>query len=227
MARYERIPIENKSKNIYYQKQYITLRDKNIYDYFRNYTYLNGVSPKRKDVAAYFGVGQASIAVAYASLVEAGLLLHNTTTLEDPRLPDYSGGMCRVPFKGEIKPTGIKKTKETLVNFYDLVNTVNFSTYRIMIDLKIPYYKLGDYLIISTSDEYADDIVVLCIDNDKPMVCRYRRRTHDCVLTNYVDGLELVVNDLTIVGEIVGSIRCELPIEKMYLRNRIQVIDED
>lgn len=227
MGKENRIPVENNSTNPYFQKQYITKRDKSIYDFFRNYTYLNGYSPSKKEVAAYFGTTEILVSISYSSLVQAGLLLHEPTSRAEPRLPDYASGMCRVQFKGEVTKNGIKPTKESLVNFYDLINSVYFVAYRLMVDLTIPYYKVGDYLIVSTASEYKDDVVLLCLDDDRPMICRYNRRTHDCLLTNYVDGSELRTHELTIVGEIVGSIRCELPIEKMYLRNRIQVIENE
>lgn len=228
MAAEDRVPVENNSKSPYYQKQYITKKDKAVYDFFRNCTYLNGTPPSKQDVAKYFGVGTNAITLSYNNLVQAGLLLHDpTSSTAEPRLPDYAAGMCRVQFKGELTRTGIKPTKESLVNFYDLINTANFATYRIMIDMQIPYYKVGDYLIVSTASEYKDDVVLLCMDETYPMICRYHRRTHDCLLTNYVDGAELRVSELVIIGEIVGSIRCELPIEKMYLRNRVQVLENE
>jgi len=222
----EMIPVENKSEDPYLQKQYITKRDKEIYDYFRNFLYLNGYVPKKSEVCKYFDINTDSLIRSYVSLTVAGLFIYELGGKEEPRLTEFMAGMCRVPFKGEVSKGGINLTKETMTNFYDLVNTPDFITYRLMFDLKLPYYKVGDYLILSKSRDYDNDVVLLCYRGDKPMICRYHRRTHDCILLDYGTGETIRETELTTIGEIVGSIRMELPYEKLFLKSRVKVTDE-
>lgn len=222
----EKIPVENKSNDPYLTKDYITRKDKEVYDYFRNFLYLNGHAPRKTDVCKYFDMQSDSLVRAYISLTAAGLMIFELGGKEEPRLTEFMAGMCRVPFKGEVSDGGINLTNESLVNFYDLVNTSDFVTYRLMFDLKLPYYKVGDYLILSKSRNYENDVVLLCYRDSKPAICRYYRRTHDCILIDYGSGETLRETELTIIGEIVGSIRMELPFEKLFLKSRIKVLEE-
>jgi len=222
----ELIEVPTANKSAFRNKNYITISQKNTFDYYRNFLYLNGYPPKIAEVGKFFGKSPGEIKYHYIQLSLAGLLQFDPENEKEPTLTDFTAGMCRVPFKGEITTSDISKTRESLVNFFDLINTPDFFAYRIMADMKFPYYKIGDYIIVCHNTKYADNANLLFLYEDKPLIGRWVRRAHDAIVTNFADGKEIVTNEINIIGEIVGSIRMEIPIEKMFLKGRIKILHD-
>lgn len=205
----------------------ITSSQKALYDFIRGWAYLNSEMPSAKDIFNFLGEKTIkNLQKELEALEFAGLLKYNTErrrwTLVGSTL-----GMCRVRFGGEIWPDGLRQTKEEVCNFFDLVNTETFTCFRLLTDLKFKDYKLGDYLIVSKLYNYRHEIPILYTQDDLYRIGNLTKRTHDTVIQDHASGrFELAKIDNTI-GEVVGVIRLETSIDRIFTKSRVKVVGRE
>lgn len=228
MAKWKRYAVVNKTNNELTPSTQITYTQKRLYDFLRNYAYLNGEMAGSGEVNRFLGERhKAGFQSDMVALELAGLVIRDMDTNKWV-LAGFTAGLCRVPFLGELHTGGVLQTTEKVCNFFDLVNTPYYNCYRVMRDFKYKDCKLGDYIIVSTDTTVPDESVVLFVvpETGLPNIGRYSTRTHGCLVLDHTTLLYKHYPTIQILGEVVGVIRLETPIDRVFTKSRIKVLGD-
>lgn len=196
----------------------LTKRQKEIFEYIRNFIEENGYAPSYREIAYYFEYSSTGTVAEYISILEEkGYLTKDAMEARALQLtPSYDDGLdiSTIPLEGVIdagKPIEAIRTHETIDIPRDMMGKKTFAL-RVRGESMIEDGILdGDYVIIEQSNAARNgDIVVALVDNENATLKRFYNEKDYIRLqpaNSKMKPMQFAKKRVTIQGKVKGVIR--------------------
>lgn len=194
-------------------KQSLTRRQRDIYDFLRDKIVNRGYGPTVREIGLQFGIRSPNGVMCHLKALEKkGLItreahMSRAIQLNNPPQPKTS-----MPLAGMIaagQPL-LALQQEERVDFSGLFNSSDHFCLRVKGESMIEdHIAEGDYVIVRKQSDCRDgDIVVARIDGDEATLKRYYKETHRVRLEPANRGMKPIFsNKVALEGVVVGVIR--------------------
>lgn len=203
-------------------KELLTARQKDVFDYMRNYISENGYAPSVREVCDALNLKSTSTAHAHLSQLERkGYIFRNnarprTTTIlhgQDPRDERCSERMIRVPVVGNVAAgvpiTAVENIEEYVTLPHSMLGEEDVFILNVKGDSMIDAGILDRDRIIARKQENAQngDIVVAMMD-EEATVKRFFREEDSIRLQPENENYEPIYSkEIDVLGKVIGVLR--------------------
>lgn len=196
----------------------LTKKQKEVYDYIKNFIDENGYAPSYREIAAFFNLSSTGTIAEYINILEQkGYLTKEPADARAVQLvPSYGDqfDFATVPLEGIIdagKPIEAVRTSETIDIPKDMAGKKTFA-------LKVRGNSMiedgileGDYIVIEQAGNLRNgEIVVALIDNSNATLKRFYNEKNNIRLqpaNHLMKPMYFAKNRVTIQGKVRGLIR--------------------
>lgn len=194
-------------------KQALTRRQRDIYDFLRDKIINRGYGPTVREIGLQFGIRSPNGVMCHLKALEKkGLITRESHMSRAIQLNNPPQPKTSMPLAGMIaagQPL-LALQQEERVDFSGLFNSNDHYCLRVKGDSMIEdHIAEGDYVIVRKQSDCRDgDIVVARIDGDEATLKRYYKETHRVRLEPANKGMKPIFsNKVALEGIVVGVIR--------------------
>jgi repressor LexA len=195
----------------------LTIRQKQILEYLRNYQGEHGYPPSFREVAAHFKINLGTVQDHFKALSRKGYLTRENKRSRGVRLISLTGPLRTVPLYGAIPAGDPRQIEETAEGYVALPETWARGTQVFLLRVRgesmSPYILAGDQVIVRSQNRLSQGDVGVFRIGEEITLKRYYQEGNQVILKG--DQLEfppLILTDkeldtISILGKVVGIYR--------------------
>jgi len=195
----------------------LTIRQKQILEYLRNYQGEQGYPPSFREVAAHFRVNLGTIQDHFKALTRKGYLTRENNRSRGVRLIPLPGPLRTVPLYGAIPAGNPLQIEEAVEDYVALPQAWARGTdvflLRVRGESMSPYILAGDQVIVRSQNRLRQgDVGVFRIEDEITLKRYYQEGNHIILKGDQPEFPPLILNEkeldtVNILGKVVGIYR--------------------
>jgi repressor LexA len=210
---------ENPNHNLwpFNYMQTLTIRQKQILEYLRNFQTEQGYPPSFREVAGHFKINLGTVQDHLKALTRKGFLTREVNRSRGLRLIPLSGALRTVPLYGAIPAGDPRQIEEAAEGYVSLPETwargAEVFLLRVRGESMSPYILAGDQVIVRRQNQLSQgDVGVLRIGDEITLKRYYREEEQVILKGDHPEFPPLILTEqdlatVSILGKVIGIYR--------------------